>query len=111
MQRLIDTMRMVRQSAHASRYRGLLLCVASVAALHEAAAADVTEMSLEQLMQIGVVGASKYEQKQSEVGAAVSVITRQEIKAFGWRTLDQALASLPGVYVTYDRQFTYLGVR
>src|ERR1700683_3027542 len=104
-------MRMVRQSAHASRYRGLLLCVASVAALHEAAAADVTEMSLEQLMQIGVVGASKYEQKQSEVGAAVSVITRQEIKAFGWRTLDQALASLPGVYVTYDRQFTYLGVR
>src|ERR1700683_189851 len=104
-------MRMVRQSAHASRYRGLLLCVASVAALHEAAAADVTEMSLEQLMQIGVVGASKYEQKQSEVGAAVSVITRQEIRAFGWRTLDQALASLPGVYVTYDRQFTYLGVR
>jgi outer membrane receptor for ferrienterochelin and colicin len=104
-------MRMVRQSARASRYRGLLLCVASVAALHEAAAEDVTEMSLEQLMQISVVGASKYEQKQSEIGAAVSVITRQEIKAFGWRTLDQALASLPGVYVTYDRQFTYLGVR
>ena len=68
-------------------------------------------MSLEQLMQIGVVGASKYEQKQSQIGAAVSVITRQEIKAFGWRTLDQALATLPGVYVTYDRQFTYLGVR
>ena len=54
---------------------------------------------------------SKYQQKQSQIGAAVSVITREEIKAFGWRTLDQALASLPGVYVTYDRQFTYLGVR
>jgi len=80
-------------------------------ALHEATAADVTDMSLEQLLQIGVVGASKYEQKQSQIGAAVSVITRQEIRAFGWRTLDQALASLPGVYVTYDRQFTYLGVR
>jgi outer membrane cobalamin receptor len=80
-------------------------------ALHEAAAADVTDMSLEQLLQISVVGASKYEQKQSQIGAAVTVITRQEIRAFGWRTLDQALASLPGVYVTYDRQFTYLGVR
>src|ERR1700722_13098997 len=102
---------MVRQRAPASRYRRLLLCLACIAALHEAPAADVTEMSLEQLMQIDVVGASKYEQKQSEVGAAVSVITRQEIKAFGWRTIDQALASLPGVYVTYDRQFTYLGVR
>jgi outer membrane cobalamin receptor len=81
-------------------------------ALHAAAAAaDVTDMSLEQLLQISVVGASKYEQKQSQIGAAVTVITRQEIRAFGWRTLDQALASLPGVYVTYDRQFTYLGVR
>jgi outer membrane receptor protein involved in Fe transport len=91
--------------------RRLLLCLAGVATLHQAAAADLTDMSLEQLMQISVVGASKYEQKQSEVGAAVSVITRQEIKAFGWRTIDQALASLPGVYTTYDRQFTYLGVR
>jgi len=94
-----------------SGYRALLLCLAGVAALRAAAAADVTDMSLQQLMQIGVVGASKYEQKQSQIGAAVSVITRQEIKAFGWRTIDQALASLPGVYVTYDRQFTYLGVR
>ena len=67
---------MVRQRAPASRYRRLLLCLAGVVALHEAAAADLTEMSLEQLMQIGVVGASKYEQKQSEIGAAVSVITR-----------------------------------
>jgi iron complex outermembrane receptor protein len=104
-------MRLVRQPGQISRYRRLLLCLAGVAALHDATATDVTDMSLEQLMQIGVVGASKYEQKQSEIGAAVSVITRQEIRAFGWRTLDQALASLPGVYVTYDRQFTYLGVR
>src|ERR1700683_2720780 len=102
---------LARQLGPISRYCSLLLCLTGVMALQEAAAADLTDMSLEQLMQISVVGASKYEQKQSEVGAAVSVITRQEIKAFGWRTLDQALASLPGVYVTYDRQFTYLGVR
>lgn len=55
--------------------------------------------------------AAKYEQKQSEVAAAVSVITRDEIKAFGWRTLDQALASLPGIHTTYDREYTYLGTR
>lgn len=62
-------------------------------------------------MELTVVGASKYEQKQSEVAAAVSVVTRSEIKAFGWRTLADALASLPGVHTTYDRQYTYLGTR
>jgi len=110
-QRLSDSTRSIRQPGQVSRYRKLLLCLAGTVAVHAAMAADVTDMSLEQLMQIDIVGASKYQQKQSQIGAAVSVITRDEIKAFGWRTLDQALASLPGVYVTYDRQFTYLGVR
>ena len=55
-------------------------------------------------MDLKVMGASKYEQKQTEVAAAVSIITRDEIRAFGWRTLDQALASLPGIHTTYDRQ-------
>jgi outer membrane receptor protein involved in Fe transport len=73
--------------------------------------ADLTQLSLEQLLEVSVVGASKYEQKQSEVAAAVSVITRSEIEAFGWRTLDKALASLPGVHITYDRQYTDLTAR
>ena len=45
------------------------------------------------------------------MAAAVSVISRDEIKAFGWRTLDQALASLSGIHITYDRQYSYLGAR
>lgn len=95
------------------RYRPWLLCVALAAAYpcHAAQDADLTVLSLEQLLDITVVGASKYEQKQSEVAAAVSVITRREIKSFGWRTLDEALSSLPGVHSTYDRQYTYLGTR
>lgn len=69
------------------------------------------EMELEQLLQISVTGAAKYEQRQAEVAAAVSVITRDEIKAYGWRTLAEALNSLPGVHITYDRQYNYLGLR
>lgn len=68
-------------------------------------------MSLEQLMNINVVGASKYEQKQQQVAAAVSVITRKDIRTYGWRTLNQALASLPGIHPTYDYQYEYLGTR
>ena len=86
----------------------------SVSSAWPAAAAantDITQMSLEQLLDVTIIGASKYAQKQDEVAAAVSVITRDEIKAFGWRTIDEALASLPGVHTTYDRQYNYIGTR
>jgi outer membrane receptor protein involved in Fe transport len=89
----------------------LYAALSAVGAAHAADAGDLTALSLEQLLEVKVVGASKYEQRQSEVAAAVSVITRQEIEAFGWRTIDEALASLPGVYTTYDRQYSYLGTR
>jgi iron complex outermembrane receptor protein len=88
-----------------------LVLAASVSAPQRAAADDLTSMSLEQLLDVTIIGASKYEQRQADVAAAVSVITRQEIKAYGWRTIDEALASLPGVHTTYDRQYKYLGVR
>lgn len=84
---------------------------AASAAAGAAAPSDLTSLSLEQLMSLQVVGASKYEQRQADTPAAVSIITAQEIKAFGWRTLDEALASLPGVFRTYDRQYAYLGTR
>src|SRR5690606_41896820 len=74
-------------------------------------APDLTALSLEQLLDLKIVGASKYAQKQDEVAAAVTVITRQEIRAFGWRTVEDALASLPGIHTTDNRQITSLGAR
>ena len=62
-------------------------------------------------MKISIVGASKYEQKQQQVAAAVSIITRKDIRTYGWRTLNEALASLPGIHATYDYQYEYLGMR
>lgn len=94
-----------------TRTAALCCILLALAVSGQAQPSDITVLSLEQLLDIGIVGASKYEQKQSQVAAAVSVITRQEIRAFGWRTLDEAIASLPGVHTTYDRQYTYLGTR
>lgn len=83
----------------------------SCASSRAAASTDLTAVGLEELLALKVVGASKYEQRQSDVAAAVSVITREDIRSFGWRTLDEALATLPGVHITYDRQYKYLGTR
>jgi outer membrane receptor protein involved in Fe transport len=102
-----------RQPARARCALGLALALLAALAAPATgrAATGLKAMSLEQLLEVPVVGASKYEQRQGDVAAAVSVITRQEIRAFGWRTLDAALASLPGVYSTYDRQYAYIGTR
>jgi iron complex outermembrane receptor protein len=41
----------------------------------------------------------------------VSVVTRDDIQRFGYRDLAAVLRSMPGLYTTYDRTYTYLGVR
>ncbi len=90
----------------------LVLWLASAGAARAAeVGADLTTLSLEQLLEIPIVGASKYEQKPADVASAVRVISRQDIQTFGWRTLGDALASLPGVHTTFDRQYQYLGTR
>lgn len=89
----------------------LALLLAAAWSAPVAAKVDLDDLSLEDLLNVTITGASKYEQRQQEVAAAVSVISRDEIRAFGWRTLGEALNSLPGVHLTYDRQYTYLGTR
>lgn len=73
---------------------------------------DLTDLPIEQLMQVQVVtGASKYAQAANEAPANVSVITADDIKAYGWRTLADILRSLPGLYTNYDRNYATLGAR
>jgi outer membrane receptor for ferrienterochelin and colicins len=74
---------------------------------------DLTAMPLEQLMQISVPvveTASKFEQKATEAPADATVITSDEIKKYGWRTLGDLLGSVPGFYISYDHVYDYVGV-
>ncbi|MBI2307955.1 MAG: TonB-dependent receptor [Rhodocyclales bacterium] len=76
-----------------------------------AAVADLTELSIEQLMQVEVQSASKFRQQAIDAPAAVSVVTADDIRSFGYRTLGEVIGSMRGVYVSYDRYFSYVGVR
>jgi outer membrane receptor protein involved in Fe transport len=58
-----------------------------------------------------VYAASRHEQPVTEAPAAVTVITRDDIVKYGYRTLAQALASVPGLYISNDRGYSYVGVR
>ncbi|MFP3741128.1 hypothetical protein, partial [Burkholderia sp. SIMBA_019] len=58
-------------------------------------------LPLEDLMQVTVSTASRLDQPISDAPAAVVVLTATDIRDFGWRTLADAPASLPGLYVSY----------
>ena len=75
---------------------------------------DLTELSLEQLMDLpvlSVVTAAKREQTTTQAPAQASVVTAADILQFGYRTLADILRASPGFYVTYDRGYGFIGVR
>ena len=66
---------------------------------------------LTRLKVMTVTSASKFEQKVTDAPSSVSIITADEIKKYGHRTLADVLRSLKGFYVTYDRTYGFAGVR
>lgn len=77
-------------------------------------ALDLTELSLESLMEFEVptvYGASRFEQKSTEAPSSVTVISSEEIKRFGYRTLADVLQSVQGFHISYDRNYAFLGAR
>lgn len=73
--------------------------------------ADLTEMSIADLMNVKVFSASKFVQKTTEAPSNVTIITAADIKHFGYRTLADILNSVRGMNVSYDRNYSYLAVR
>ncbi|MEY4918362.1 MAG: hypothetical protein RL616_2275, partial [Verrucomicrobiota bacterium] len=71
-------------------------------------------LSFDQLLDINVEKtstASRYQQTLAQAPASVSIVTHDEIKKLGHRTLAEILSGVRGLYVAYDRNYTYLGVR
>ncbi|MBN1615130.1 MAG: TonB-dependent receptor [Deltaproteobacteria bacterium] len=60
---------------------------------------DLTELSIEDLMQIEVTSVSKKAQKVSDAAAAVFVITQEDIRRSGVTSIPEALRMAPGIEV------------
>ena len=55
--------------------------------------------------------AALYTQTLQEAPANVTVITRQQIRNYGWRTLAEALSNVRAFFTTFDGELYYAGVR
>lgn len=58
-----------------------------------------------------VVGAAKREQSLGNVASAVTVVTGDRLRRFGYRTVGEALAAVAGVYLADNRVSYSLGIR
>jgi outer membrane receptor protein involved in Fe transport len=72
----------------------------------------LTDLSLEDLLKLEVAtvfAASRVVQEVTRAPASVTVITRDEIRAHGYRTLADILRTVRGFYYTSDRNNSYAG--
>lgn len=69
------------------------------------------DRSLEELTGKEVSSVSKVPQRLSEALASVIIVTGEEIRRFGYRTLAEALERVSGFYAYENRSYTFLGVR
>lgn len=69
---------------------------------------SLLETPLEELL---VSGAAKKEQSLDQVSAAATVITGDQLRRFGYRSLAEALQEVAGLYIVNDRMVERVGVR
>ena len=62
---------------------------------------DLTELSIEDLLNIEVTSVSKKAQKVSEAAAAIFVITQEDIRRSGVTSIPEALRMAPGIEVAH----------
>lgn len=74
-------------------------------------APDLGDLPFEELVRQEVVPASVLARQISDSPSAVAIVTADDIRAYGYRTLADVINSMRGLYTTYDHLYAYMGGR
>ena len=72
---------------------------------------DLAAVPFEQLVKREVVTGSTLARQISDSPSAVAIVTAEDIRAYGYRTIGDVINSMRGLYTTSDRRYQYLGGR
>lgn len=89
----------------------LLTLLAASGSINAAAALDAIDLTLEELVKVRIISTPKFAEDPDKIPTVVSILTADDIRSFGWRTVSDALRSLQGFNVTNDNTFVYAGTR
>jgi len=81
------------------------------AASDEEASSAATVLAAASAEEDVVVGAAKREQSLGNVASAVTVVSADRIRRFGYRTIGEAVAAVAGVYLVDNRLSYSIGIR
>lgn len=89
----------------------LSLSLATLLYADEPPLVDATTIPLEELLQTEYIPASHIANQISNAASAVSVVTAQDIKDYGYQTLGDILGSMRGLHTFQDYSYTFLAGR
>src|ERR1044072_2478056 len=91
-------------------YAGVLLGLSAMG-MAQGGPGDLTELTMEQLQAVKVTSASLHDQKLEDAPASITVITAEEIRKSGYRTLAEALSWVRGFFTVSDYSYSQIGIR
>jgi len=71
----------------------------------EKESSDISEISLDDLLNVKITTAGKKAEKISEIPASVVLVTREDIKRYGYSSLEEILENIPGAYKINDMSY------
>src|SRR6202453_2747776 len=86
---------------------GIILASLSTAESQTFTPRDLTQFSLEDLMNVQITSVSKKEQKLAKTGAAIFVITQEDIRRSGATNIPDLLRMVPGLEVAQINPSTW----